>query len=198
MESRRKDVIKQSIAISILIIIISIVIIIVIKYQVDGETNMPFELSKITIISTAEGETVEAQEGEEPYKWNMKVNQSNDVYFFNDKNEKYKKNVTIDSVEIENINITKQPSKGTIKTYMPNSSTGRLYTYDESYVVTDKLTYTGAKSSDEKSLQIGNQGGKVLIRFANTEICKYTSNDDTEIIHNGTLLSKCNKFYSKF
>ena len=192
MDNRKKEIIKHSVAISILIIIISIVATIIIKYQVDGETNMPFELSRITIISTAEGESVEPKEGEETYKWNMEVNQSNDVYFFIDKNEQYKKNAMIDSVEIENINITKQPLKGTIKTYMPNSSAGRLYSYDESFLVTNKLTYTGAKSSDEKNLQIGNQGGKVLIRFANTGICTYTSNDDTEIVHDGTLISKCN------
>ena len=51
-----KDRIKMSIAISVLLVVIIVVILIIIQYQIEGEKNMPYQLSKITIISTAEGE----------------------------------------------------------------------------------------------------------------------------------------------
>ena len=56
MKTGMKDGIKMITAISVLLIVIIAVIMIVIQYQVEGEKNMPYQLSKITIISTAEGE----------------------------------------------------------------------------------------------------------------------------------------------
>ena len=80
MDINKKNKIINSIAFIILVFIISIVIAIVIRYQVDGEANMPFELKKITIISTAEGQSLETNE--ESSRWNEQINQSNDIYFF--------------------------------------------------------------------------------------------------------------------
>ena len=54
-EDNIKRAIKASISIAMLIVILTIVVIVIIKYNVEGEKNMPFKLSKITIISTAEG-----------------------------------------------------------------------------------------------------------------------------------------------
>ena len=39
----------------IFISILFIVAVIILRYQVEGETNMPFQLSKISIISSSEG-----------------------------------------------------------------------------------------------------------------------------------------------
>ena len=55
MNTSMKDRIKMSIAISVLMVVIIVVILIIIQYQIEGEKNMPYQLSKITIISTAEG-----------------------------------------------------------------------------------------------------------------------------------------------
>ena len=79
----------MSIAISVLMVVIIVVILIIIQYQIEGEKNMPYQLSKITIISTAEGEQ-NTENPEESSKWNLSVNQNNDVYFFIDKNIKKK------------------------------------------------------------------------------------------------------------
>ena len=84
MKTGMKDGIKMITAISVLLIVIIAVIMIVIQYQVEGEKNMPYQLSKITIISTAEGEQ-NTENVEETAKWNLTVNQNNDVYFFIDK-----------------------------------------------------------------------------------------------------------------
>lgn len=158
------------------------------KYEVEGDKNMPFNLSKIVVVSTAEG-----VESTGSNKWNFNVYQNNDLYFYIDKNEDYHGNDTyIENIKIENIKIENMPVVGEIKAYMPNSTEGRLYSYDDTYIIEDKLEYKGAAKSNAQTLEIGNQGGNVLIRFSNTSLGQYTSNKDTEIIHDGTLLKKLN------
>lgn len=186
-ETRRKEKIKACIAIAIIVLAIIITGIIIMKYYVEGETNMPFTLSKITIVSTAEGvENVGAEE-----KWNLSIFQNNDIYFSIEKNENNKESEIIESISIENIQILENPKVGQIKTYMPNSSDGRLFLNSEEYLVQEnKLTYKGASKSNSKTLEIGNQGGTAILRFANTQIGNYISNEDEEIKHDGSLLQK--------
>ena len=51
----RKQTIKLVVAISIICLILITVGILMIKYEVEGETNMPFKLSKIIVVGTVEG-----------------------------------------------------------------------------------------------------------------------------------------------
>lgn len=183
-----KQLIKFCFAIAAVAIILTVVGTIMIKYEVEGDKNMPFQLSKIMIVSTAEG--VEAK-GKN--KWNFNVYQNNDLYFYIDKNNDYLGDATyIEKVRFENIQIAKAPILGEIKTYMPNSTEGRLYSYDKAYIIENKLEYKGAVKSNPQTLEIGNQGGSVLIRFSNTNLGQYSSNEDKEIVHDGTLLKKLN------
>lgn len=186
-ESRKKEKIKACVAIAVIIIAILITGIISMKYYVEGETNMPFTLSKITIVSTAEGvENIGTED-----KWNLSIFQNNDIYFSIDKNENNKEDEIINSISIENIQIIENPKIGQVKTYMPNSSDGRLFSYSDEYILQDnKLKFKGAAKSNSKTLEIGNQGGTAVIRFANTGIGEYVSNEDGEIKHDGTLLQK--------
>ena len=124
-ETRRKEKIKACIAIAVIVLAIIITGIISMKYYVEGETNMPFTLSKITIVSTAEG--VENEGAQE--KWNLSIFQNNDIYFSIEKNDNNKEDEIIESVSIENIQVLENPKVGQIKTYMPNSSDGRLFSY---------------------------------------------------------------------
>ena len=181
----KKDKIKACIAFSFIIIIIVMAIILTIKYQEEGEIDMPFKLSKITVVSTAEG----TQNDGATEKWNLSIIQNNDVYF---SVEKYKDEESdiIESVSIENIQITKLPELGKIKTYMPNSSDGRLFTYSDDNVIENSLIYKGASKTNNKMLEIGNKGGTAVIRFSNTEIGNYVSDEDQEVKHDGTMLSK--------
>lgn len=190
MEFKKEETIKFCIAMLVLIIIISIVVSIIIKYQVTGETNMPFQLSKIAVISTAEGN--QNEDNPDNVKWNLTVHQNNDIYFYITKNEDINETFLINSVSIENINITHEPQKGTVKIYMPNSGEGRIFVLDDSFIVTDSLTYIGDKQSDERNLTIGNQGGVVPIRIANCNIGQYISDEDAELVHDGTLLKTIN------
>lgn len=52
---RKNRFIKMFIVLFVISIIAITVISIIVKYQVEGETNMPFEISKIMVISTAGG-----------------------------------------------------------------------------------------------------------------------------------------------
>lgn len=185
-KEKKKQTIKLCIAVTVVAIIILLVIIAMIRYEVEGDKNMPFNLSKIIIVSTAEGTETKGKK-----KWNFEVYQNNDVYIYIDKNENYHGNEkSIKSVKIENINIAKAPAKGEVKAYMPNSVDGRLFSYDEEYLVDGKLEYRGAAESNTKTLEIGNNGGSALIRFSNTSLGQYSSDKDKEIVHDGTLLKK--------
>ena len=64
------------------IIIIAIILfvsgIMILKYQVEGETNMPFEVTKITLISSSD--TVDKSQNAEITNWAFDINQNNDIY----------------------------------------------------------------------------------------------------------------------
>lgn len=106
-KEKKKQMIKLCVAISILVIIFIIVGTIMIKYEVEGDKNMPFNLSKIVVVSTAEG-----VESEGKKKWNFNIYQNNDLYFYIDKNNNYLgDNTYIEKIIIENIQITKVPEK---------------------------------------------------------------------------------------
>lgn len=182
-----KQIVKLCIALGILAIIIILVIAIMVRYQVEGDKNMPFNLSKIIIVSTAEGNETEGKK-----KWNFNVLQNNDVYIYIDKNENYwGEDKTIKSVKIENLNITKTPTKGEIKVYMPNSVEGRLFKYSDEYLIKEnKIEFKGADESNPQTLEIGINGGNFVLSFSNTGLGTYSSDDDKEIIHDGTLLNR--------
>ena len=192
-KDKKKQMIKLCIAVISFAIILILVATIMIKYQVEGDKNMPFNLSKIILISTAEGNELIEDKEKSNERWNFNVEQNNDVYIYIDKNENYKGNEkTINNITIENINIVSAPIKGEIKTYMPNSTEGRIFTNEDGYIVKEKLEYKGASESNPQTLEIGRNGGSALIRFSNISLGNYTSNKDKEITHDGTLLKKIN------
>ena len=186
-KEKKKQIIKLCVAVLVFAIIIILVAAVMIRYQVEGDKNMPFNLSKIIIISTAEGNETKGDK-----KWNFNVLQNNDVYIYIDKNEEYwGEEKIIKSVRLENINISKTPTKGEIKVYMPNSVEGRLFNYSDEYLVQEgKLEYKGATESNTRTLEIGSNGGSLLLSFSNTGLGTYISDEDKEITHDGTLLKK--------
>lgn len=187
MEKNKKEKIKLAITFAIIVIAFGVAITIMLKYNQEGETNMPFNLSDIIVVSSAEGKT--KQENPENYKWNLDIMQYNDIYLHVEKNENYNKNAYIESISLENFSFT-EPQVGNTRIYMPNSTDGGLFTFDDEYLINRVLTYNGAKNSNTKTLEVSSQGGNVLFRAANTEVGEYISNDDAEIAHNGTLINK--------
>lgn len=186
MENNRKKQIKKSICILIAFIIAAIVASIIIKYQVEGETNMPFKISKIAVISNAEGTQKENSQS----RWDLELTQNNDIYINIVKNKNFSKTEIIDKIVLDNFAINKQPQKGTIKIYRPNNTESGVYTNSEEYLVNDKLEYIGSEKSNIKNLEIANQGGIIFIRYVNKDLGQYVSNEDIQIKHDGTLLQK--------
>lgn len=185
-KEKRKGTIKFAIFISVIIISVVAVAIIMLKYAIEGETNMPFILSKITIVSTAEG----LPKQQEEHKWALDLVQNNDIYFQIDRNPNFKKQEKIEKIIIENFKTIEKPKVGMLKKYMPNSTEGRLFTYSDAYLVNTKLEYMGASKDSNQDLQIGNQGGMLVLRYTNTQIGEYVSDEEGEIVHDGTLLQK--------
>ena len=50
-----KSLILKSSYIFVIVLIIAVVILLILKYNVEGEKNMPFKLSDLILISSAEG-----------------------------------------------------------------------------------------------------------------------------------------------
>ena len=187
MEKDKKEKLKLAVTLAIIIVTFGVAITIMLKYSQEGETNMPFNLSEIIVVSSAEGIT--KSENPQNYKWNLDIMQYNDIYLHVEKNENYNKNAYIESISLENFSFT-EPQVGNTRIYMPNSTDGGLFTFDDEYLINRVLTYNGAKNSNTKTLEVSSQGGNVLFRAANTEVGEYISNDDAEIAHNGTLINK--------
>ncbi len=181
-----KKILNICIICIIIVAIIFTAVMLVLNYDEKGETNMPFQVSKISIVSTVNGQDVENSDA----KWDINVIQNNDVYIYIEKNDEYKKQETIKSVKIENITIAEKPMVGEIKIYKPISNDAVLFENKDENIV-NELEYKGAKSTDAKKLEISNQGGVLIFRCANNNIGTYTSNDDAEINYNN-LLNKLN------
>ena len=90
-EEKIKNAIKAGATIIILAIIIIMVITIMMRYEEKGEQNMPFIISKIAIVSTAEGTEESTNQESNSNDWKFNVIQNNDIYFTISKNENYKK-----------------------------------------------------------------------------------------------------------
>lgn len=179
--------VKQRIFHSVIIAIIVIAILCVggmfiLKYQVEGESNMPFKISKISIIESVEGtETQGAGE-----KWNFDVAENNDIYIYLEKNFSYGKTEIIQSVDVKNINVNKAKSVGNVKFYKPVQDEKRMFINQEESEITD-ITYNGDLESNIKEQKISNQGGIVAFRYAINNISQYVSQDAEQIDHSQLL-----------
>lgn len=177
---------KKSFHISMLIIIVAAILfglgIVVLRYNVEGETNMPFILNKVTIVSSVEGMDKDAGEN----RWAFDISQNNDFYFYIQKNKNYDKEEAIKEVVIDNITVQKENEKGTINFYRPNTTeSGGNYKNTQENLI-QSIEYKGALETNLKNLEISNQGGIVMFRYANDNIAEYVSNDE-EIKHSELL-----------
>lgn len=166
----------------IIFVILCIAGILVLRYQVEGELNLPFKITKISIVETVEG--MENQGVSE--KWNLNVNQNNDIYVYIEKNSNYGKTEIIEEVQINNININKQNAKGEIKLYKPVSDEKRMFINATENEITE-IIYKGELESNMKQQKISNQGGIVAFRYGINNISQYISETDEQIDHSQLL-----------
>ena len=188
----RKKIFHICMFISIIAIIFFIVGIIILKYHVEGEKDMPFEITNIKIISSVEG--IDQENKQE--KWNISINQNNDIYIYIEKNQNYKKTEVIENIILDNFVITRKNEIGTNKIYMPSNNVTRIFENTESFS-TQSIKFDGDIEQNIKELKISNQGGLLVFRIANDNVGTYVSNEDEEIKHN-ELLQKINIKESDF
>lgn len=171
----------------IMIILLFILGITILDYNENGETNMPFNLTKISVISTSEGIDKESKNN----KWAFDINQNNDIYLYIEKNNNYGKTETIKSIVLDNFNVNKQSEVGEIKIYKPDAkSESQIFTNKEENVG-NSIEYIAGTESNFKKLEILNQGDVLAFRCSNTKVATYESNKEEEIKHS-ELLKKSN------
>lgn len=166
----------------IIFVILCIAGIFVLRYQVEGESNMPFDIKKISLIESVEGIETEGK----TEKWNFNVNQNNDIYVYIEKNDQYNKTEIIESVKIDNIKINKENNTGKVKIYKPVIDEKRMFINKVENEV-NEIIYNGDLESNVKEQKISNQGGKVAFRYAINNVSQYISENDSEIDHSKLL-----------
>lgn len=163
----------------IMVILFFILGVTILDYNENGESNMPFNISKISIISTSEG----IDKTSEGNKWAFDINQNNDIFVYIKKNEGYGKTETIKSIILDNFQINKQSEKGEMKIFKPDTTSQiQIFTNKEENVE-NTLEYTAGTESNFKNMQISNQGDKLAFRYSNTKVASYESNEEAEINH---------------
>lgn len=177
-----KKIIHVIAVIVIIFVILFVSGIFILRYQVEGESNMPFTITKISIIQTVEG--IENENTGD--KWNFNVNENNDIYIYLEKNSEYNKTEIIESVTINNFSIERVNETGTSKIYKPVMDEKRMF-INSTENETTEITYTGDLESNIKEQKISNQGGKIAFRYAIDNISQYISQNDEEINHSQLL-----------
>ena len=160
-------------------------VMLILRYDEKGEENMPFNISKISIISSINGQDIEDKDN----LWNKSVGQDNDIYIYIEKNKNYNKIETIEKIVLNNFRINSNPQIGEISFYKPSSSEKELFENSDEYKV-EEIIFTGEQATKLQELKISNQGGIVAFRLANKNLGNYVSNDK-EIDYNN-LLKKSN------
>lgn len=181
-----RNINKKIFHVVMIVVIICLILFIsgifVLKYQVEGESNMPFKITKISLIESVEGTEKEGANE----KWNFNVNQNNDIYIYIEKNSGYGKTEIIDSVEIKNIKINKEKILGELKLYKPVIDEKRMFINSQENEI-NEITYTGELESNIKEEKISNQGGIVAFRYAINNLSTYVSENDEQIDHSQLL-----------
>ena len=178
---------RKSFHVAMIIVILAVILfvvgILVLRYNVEGETNMPFELSKISVISSSGGNSLEAVDT----RWKYSIYQSNDIYLYIDKNSNDVETEAISSILINNIHVNGQNSDK-VKIYRPDSQAESQMFVNQDTNVVEQIEYKGAMESNLKNLEISNQGGLIVFRCLYDNLAEYSSNDD--VINYQELLSK--------
>ena len=78
---------KKYIVIFFLILLFSTTFFIMYKYYVEGEKNLPFNITKLVVVSSAKTENIEINEN----TYEANVIQKNDIYIAIEKNKYYSK-----------------------------------------------------------------------------------------------------------
>ena len=106
-----------------------------------------------------------------------------------EKNSGYIDTEVIEEIVLSNFNLLLHPNKGQMAIVKPYKEEGHLFKMSQDNIV-NEVIYKAGLANNIKKLEIGNQGGILLFRYANLNIGEYKSNEGDTIKHNSSLLSK--------
>lgn len=181
----KKRIIHMCVVAFILIMTIMFAALLMFKYQVEGEKNLPFNLTKINIVSTAESNLTQDEED----VWHAGILQKNDIFFVIEKNPNYKKEDAIRKVSFENFQIIKENEDMVVNIFKPTTSVD-TYSYKDDYKVEDSLEYLGGLSTNTETLQINNQGGLIGFSTTSGNLGEYIFSENEKLPSDGKLLAK--------
>lgn len=186
MNRNKTNSFKKSLFIACLLIIFTIVFSLIVKYYVIGESNLPYSLEKILVVSKVSSASGDSG----PNIWNIKLQELNDVYIYINKTDKNRKE-TIKSISLENFRVTSPSKIGNVVVYRPTGDLENLYLYSDENYLGKTITYNGAAVDTLKKLEVRNEGGTIGFRVSLEGLGTYMSNNyDEEITYNGGLLVK--------
>lgn len=181
----KKRIIHAFVVIFILIMTIALAALLMFRYHVEGEKNLPFNVKKINIVSTAETDLTQDEES----VWHAGMLQKNDVFFVIEKNPNYKKQDAIKKVSFENFQIIKTNEDIVVDIYKP-TRTVDTYIYSDEYKIENSLEYIGGQSTNTETLQINNQGGTIGFSITSDNLGEYIFNENEKLPSDGKLLAK--------
>ena len=156
----------------IIVAIIFTALMFILRYDEKGEENMPFDISKISIISSINGQ----DNADSNNLWNKSVGQDNDIYIYIEKNKNYIQTETIEKIVLNNFVVNEKPKKGSISIFQPSNNEKEFFENLEKYK-TEEIVFTGEQETKMKELKISNQGGLIGFRIANQNLGNYVSNE---------------------
>ena len=187
IEMPRKKTKQKYIILFLLIIIFCTTFFVMYKYHVEGEKNMPFNITKLVIVSSAKTDDLEINEN----IYEANVIQKNDIYLAIEKNKDYSKEDAIKKITLNNFQIIESGKKGTVKIYRTSLGTN-TFEYTDNYEIKDTLEYTGSKETNLKleNMTISNQGGVIELSIMLADLGKITYSEDDNISADGSLLNR--------
>ena len=160
----KKRILKKYIFISFLLIAISVSILLMVKYNVEGEKNLPLELNKIIIKST-----INAQSNASENLWDLNLEQNNDIYIYFKKNDKVE--TKVESIKISNIKIEKAKNIGNLEVLLPTSNDIKTNYKNSTENYLDKEIEYAANTSDNMEKQeFCQDGGMIAFRISNKDL----------------------------
>lgn len=186
MKEEKKKIIKKYIFLFFVFFVVLTSIFIMIRYQVEGETDMPYNLRQVVIKSAIGSNNLEGDS-----IWNLELSQYNDIYIYIDPDENREENTKIEKVCIENIKFEGLENTENIQVLLPTGkSLDDIYDDSTKDYKNEKIEFIGNTLDSLDSHEICEDGGMIALRISNNKIGTYESDDDKEIKYDGSLLEK--------
>lgn len=182
----KKRILKKYIFIAFLLISIIVSILLMVKYNVEGEKNLPYKLERIIIKSS-----IDTQNRQSENLWDINIIQNNDVYMYISKNANVDSEEKIESIKFDNIIVRKKTDLGKVKILLPtNNNIKTNYINSVEDYFSKGFEYRGSTIDNMEKQEISQDGGMIAFRISNQEIGEYIANEGDQIQYNKTLLEK--------